>query len=115
MSGWDRLRGNVRSIALRHAEAVAQRDLRARDRTQAMELRAPGELHGAVQAVVIGEGERRIAELDRSAHQLVGVGGSVQEGEARMAVELDVGTNSGDSGGHGSARGLVRCVFRNRR
>ena len=56
-----------------------------------MAFRVPGELHGAVQTVVIGESERGIAELDRPVHQLAEVGGSVQEGEARMAVELYVG------------------------
>ena len=40
---------------------------------------------------MIGQSERRIAQLEGSSDQLVQVGGSVQEGEARVAVELDVG------------------------
>jgi len=54
-------------------------------------LGGTGELHGAVEAVVVRQGEGRISQLLRPENQLLRVGGAIQEGEARVGVELDVG------------------------
>lgn len=64
--------------------------LRAGDRPEPGVLRGVGELERAVDPVVIGQRERRIAELGRSRDELLRVGGAVEEGVRRMAVELDV-------------------------
>ena len=60
------------------------------DGLDALLLGGPGELHGAVEAVVVRQGQGRIPQLLRPQHQLFRVGGAVQEGEARVGVELDV-------------------------
>ncbi len=78
------------SRALSGKPALPDRDLGSRDRLEALLLRGPGELHGPVEAVVVGEGERRIAELLRALDELLGMRGPVQEGVARVGVELDV-------------------------
>ncbi len=66
-------------------------DLGACDRPEADVLRGVRELERAVDAVVIGEGERRIAELHRPRDELLRMRGAVEEGVRRVAVELDVG------------------------
>src|SRR4029078_11001493 len=48
------------------------------------------ELERAVDAVVVGESERRVAELRRPRGELLGMRGAVEERVRRMAVELDV-------------------------
>ena len=50
--------------------AVVERDLGAGDRPDAERLRGLGELHGAVQAVVVGERQRLVALLRGGAGQL---------------------------------------------
>ena len=50
-----------------------------------------GEPHHAVQAVVVGEGDRRQAEPYRFRGQFLGVAGTVEEGEVGVGVELCVG------------------------
>ena len=52
---------------------------------------ACGELHRAVDGVVIGQRERVVAELERRRGQLLGQRDAVQEGVGGVAVELDVG------------------------
>ncbi len=83
------------------------RDLGPGDRLDPLALREAGELHGPVEAVVVGEGQGRVAQLLRPQHQLLGVGGPVQEGEARVAVELDVG----GGGGHPASRSAMDGSF----
>jgi hypothetical protein len=68
-----------------------QRDFRARDRLESPMPGLLSELHGAVEPVVIGEGQSGIAQLLGAQDQLLRVGGAVQEREAGMAVEFDVG------------------------
>ncbi len=75
----------------REVVAVVERQLGARDRADAERPRRAGELHGAVQAVVVGQGERRVALLSGGRGQLDRMRRSVEEREGRMAVELDVG------------------------
>ena len=48
-------------------------------------------LHGAVQAVVVGQRERLVALLGRRPGQLDRVRGAVEERVGGVAVELDVG------------------------
>src|SRR2546428_425209 len=48
----------------RHVRPVEQRQLRAGDRLQTERLRLLRERHRAVQAIVIGEGERRKPKLE---------------------------------------------------
>ncbi len=74
---------------LRRAYA-AKRHLCARDRPDAEVLRGGCELERAVDAFVVGERERVVAELRRAQRELLGVRGAVEEGERRVAVELDV-------------------------
>src|SRR5581483_4247112 len=50
----------------------------------------PGEPHGAVEPVVIGDGEAVQPEPDRFGDEVLGVAGPVEEGEVRVAVELGV-------------------------
>ena len=70
---------------------VVQRDLRAMDRPQSERARRLGELHRSRHGVVIGQRQGRVAALERGAHQLLGLGGAVEEREGRVRVELDVG------------------------
>src|SRR6266704_6443236 len=74
----------------RHVRPVEQGQLRAGDRLQAEGLGFVRERHRAVEAVVVGEGERRVAELGSRERELLGVRGAVQEREGGVAVELDV-------------------------
>ncbi len=74
----------------RHVRAVVERELGARDRPDAVGLERLGHLHGAVEPVVVGQRERLVTLLGGGGRELHRVRGSVQEGEGRMAVELDV-------------------------
>ena len=66
-------------------------DLCTRDGLESFGAGRLGELHGAIEAVVVGEGQGRIPHLQSSGNQLLGMGGSIQEGEAGVTVKLDVG------------------------
>ena len=66
------------------------RHLGAGDRPDAGVLRGMRELERAVDAVVVGESERRVAELRRSRDELLWMRGAVEERVRRVAVELDV-------------------------
>ena len=72
-------------------KTLSQCDFGARNRLQIGASSGVRELHRAVQTVVIGEGEGRVAQLHGSHHELFGVGRPVQKGESRVAVQLDVG------------------------
>ena len=78
-------------------DAAFERDLGAGDRADAELLRRVRELERAVDAVVVGQRERRIAERGRPGGQLLRMGRPVEERVRRMAVELDVG---GSGRGH---------------
>ncbi len=47
-----------------------------------------------MEAVVVGEGERLVSQLAGSQHQLLDVGGALEEGEVGVGVELSVGSHS---------------------
>ena len=62
-----------------HVRPAVQGHLGARDRPDADELRRVGELERAVDALVVGERERLVAELRRAQRQLLRVRGAVEE------------------------------------
>ena len=70
--------------------AAVERDLRPGDRPNAEVLRRVRELERAVEAVVVGEGERLVPELGRLRRELLGLGRPVQERERGVTVQLDV-------------------------
>ena len=79
----------------------ADGDFRAGDGLESLELGCLGELHGAVQPVVVRERQRRIVQLSGCQDQLLGMGGAVQERIARVAMKLDVHLAGGWKGGMG--------------
>jgi len=58
---------------------ACERDFGARDRLDAERLRRVRELERAVDAVVVGERERFVAELGRPGGELLGLRGAVEE------------------------------------
>ncbi len=87
-------------------------DLGSRDRPQAERLRRVGELERAVDPVVVGERERRVAELGRPHHELLRHRGPVEERERRVAVELDVSAHLPGVAGASSRLHTRRSPFR---
>ena len=69
--------------------AALERHLGAGDRAQAERFRGLGELERAVDAVVVGQRERVVAERDGTCGKLLGQRGSVQERVGRVRVQLD--------------------------
>ena len=53
-----------------------------------------GELHGAVEAILIGQGEGWISQLFGAEDEFLDMGGAVQERKRRVGVEFDVGRSS---------------------
>ena len=74
----------------RHVRAARERHLGAGDRADAERLRRVRELERAVDAVVVGERERLVAELRRARGELLRLRRPVEERVGRVAVELDV-------------------------
>jgi hypothetical protein len=74
----------------RHVRTVEQRHFGAGNRLEAELLRFLRERHRAVEAVVVGERECRIAQLPGGERELFGQGGAVEEREGGVAVELGV-------------------------
>ena len=74
----------------RHVRAVQESELRTGDCLHAELLRFLGECHRAVEAVVIGEPEGRVAELRGGERELLGERSAVEEREGGVAVELGV-------------------------
>ena len=72
------------------ARSSSERDLGAGDRAQPEVLGGVGELERAVDAVVVGERERVVAELGRAGGELLGLRGAVEERVGRVRVQLDV-------------------------
>ena len=75
---------------VRCSRSGAECHLGAGDRSHTETLRRVGELERAVDTVVVGERERRIAELGCTGDELFRQRGSVEERVRRVAVELDV-------------------------
>ena len=81
-SGQEPAEVRVAALALdeqRDVRAVGERDLGPRDRPDAERLRRVRELERAVDAVVVGERERLVAELRRPNRELLGQRGAVEE------------------------------------
>ena len=76
----------------RDVRPADERHLRAGDRPDAERLRRVRELERAVDAVVVGERERLVAELGRAERELLRLRGAVEERVGRVAVQLDVRT-----------------------
>ena len=72
------------------ASSHVEGQLRAGDRPDAEVLRRVRELERAVDAVVVGERERRVAELRRPRRQLLRLRGPVEERVGAVGVQLDV-------------------------
>jgi hypothetical protein len=79
--------------------AVAKPHLGADDEPDTALLRGEMRAHDPGQRALVGEGNRRVAELRRLEHQLLRVGGALQEAEIGQAVQLGVAGRG--LGGHG--------------
>jgi len=85
-------------VRLRRAYAAAgERDLGAGDRAQAEVLRRIRELERPVDAVVVGQSEGVIPELDRPGRELFRERRTVEERIGRVGMELDVATSPGET------------------
>lgn len=72
----------------------SKRNLGAGNRPKAPGAGALGKLHSAVEAIVVGEGEGVIPQLERAQDELVDVGGTFEKGEVGVGVEFGVGRHS---------------------
>ena len=88
----------------RDVRASVEGDLRPGDRPDAEVLRRVRELERAVDAVVVGERERLVAELRRPGRQLLRLRRAVEERVGGVRVKLDVAT-------HESTRTYVRVLY----
>ena len=70
---------------------IVDRDVAAEDGGQSHRARGLGEAHHAVEAVVVGDGQRRQLQALGFLHQLLGVRRSGEEGEVGVAVKFGVG------------------------
>ncbi|MND03448.1 hypothetical protein D3C83_232670 [compost metagenome] len=68
--------------------AVFEREFGAGDGLDSEGLRCLRELHRAVEAVVVSEGERGVAEFVGAQDELVGTGCAIEQGPAGVQVEL---------------------------
>ena len=69
---------------------VVKGDLGSVDRPQPRGRGRLGELHGAEDSVVVGQGDRIVAELERGGDKLLGKRRAIEEGVGGVAVELGV-------------------------
>ena len=69
--------------------SICERDLGACDRAHAEVLRRMRELERAVDAVVVGERKRLVAELGRAGRELLRLRRPVEEGVGRVRVQLE--------------------------
>ena len=104
----------------REVAAVVEVDLRPVDRLHPEPLGGLRELHRAAQPVVVGQREGAVARLGRSARQLLGQRGAVEEGEGGVGVQLGVhGSNTCSHGrrrkGRRSGGDMVLSAWREQR
>ncbi len=78
------------AVALTRWTGAVQRHLGADDGLEAPLLGRLPEAHRAVQPVVVGEGQRRVAQRRRPLDQRLRRRGAVEQGEIAVAVQLDV-------------------------
>lgn len=71
--------------------SVVEGDLGAGDGGDAGAFRGLGELHGAIETIVVGDSERFVAVRDGLGDHLLGKGCAVQEGKCGVEVELGIG------------------------
>ncbi len=71
-------------------EPVAQRQLDAGDRLETHGGTGLSKGHRAVQAIVVGDGERAVAQRGRPGRQLLRLGGAVQQRVAGVEVQLGI-------------------------
>jgi hypothetical protein len=92
---------------------IGKGDFGAGDGGDAGGLGELGELHGAVEAVVVGDGERVVAERDRLGDEVLREGRAVEEGVCGVEVKLGVHGVPGDGllGGYGRNMGGVVVVL----
>jgi hypothetical protein len=76
---------------------TCERQLRADDGLDAHLLAGAGEANRAVEAIVVGERQRRHAESGRALRQLLGQRRAVEQRERRMAVKLHVALHGAPS------------------
>ncbi len=80
--------------AVRRLARCTERQFRTEDGGEADLARNLGEADDPVEAVVVGERERREPEPGRFLDQFLRVAGTVEEGEIRMAVQLGIGVHA---------------------
>ena len=76
--------------------AVGQGQLGAGDRCDAGRPRSSCELHGAMESVVIGDGQSLVAQIGGLTDDLLWQGRAIEEGECGVEMELDVRRVMGD-------------------
>jgi hypothetical protein len=70
--------------------AIGQGQLGPSDRCDTSRPRSSRELHGAVEPVVIGDGQSSIAKVGGLTNDLLWQGRAIEEGECGVEMELDV-------------------------
>jgi hypothetical protein len=88
-------------------ERIDQLHLDADDGMEPGLLGGGGEPDDPVEALTVGDGERREAQLDGPRNEVRRGGGTVEEGEAGVRVELGIGRR-----GHGTTRAAWRTAAR---
>ena len=73
------------------------------------------EAYRPVEAVVVGEGQGRLAQGRRPGDQLLDPAAAVEEREVRVHVQVDEGRGVGGGGGCGAGRGRAHVYARGRR
>ena len=76
--------------------AIGEGQLGAGDRCDTSRPRRSRELHGAVEPVVIGDGQRLVAQIGGLTNDLLWQGRAIEEGECGVEMELDVRRVMGD-------------------
>ncbi len=70
--------------------AIGQGQFGAGDRCDPSRSRSSRELHGAVEPVMIGDGQSPVAQIGGLTNDLLWQGRAIEEGERGVEMELDV-------------------------
>ena len=81
----------------RHGSPIRHRKLRPRQQLQAHALRLAVRAHHPRHRALVGDGQRRIAQLARPLHQFFRLRGATLEAETREAMQLGVGRRRGSN------------------
>ena len=76
--------------------AIGQSQFGAGDRCDTSRPRGSRELHGAVEPVVIGDGQSPVAKVGGLTNDLLWQGRAIEEGKRGVEMELDVRRVVGD-------------------